>query len=1254
MKRTNLFLKTLLLLFVFSGTAWSQQYYAVSEAPLSSTDEIVSGEKYAIRGLHTERGGLWYENGNNIYLNNSSDKYVGEEYIFTIESGENGTFRIKANSGKYLPAVTGNSNFTLSSSPSDYIFEEYSGDNLDLYSSAGTFQLKGDISGGKYVNANYPPAILASWSNGHPTCIHKVIDIPSPTAGEFYYIASDNSLNGEDISYYLHDGGGTLSLSTTCEEGASAYIWKCVSDDGAYTFINGNGKYLAFRTLSSAPYKFTLTINDAINDGNIPLYANAAGRYMTVKNDGSGFGYDHRTSNKAVKDCSSDFRFTVAPEIEIPGAPVEGDDDDDEEAQPVFPEDGKSYYLYSHTYQNGAFVHRYFSNNSGTLTMSTTLDKSNSAYIWTAARTTDGYYTFANQAGSYLGHKGISGTAYNFTVSTDNVNHAGVTLYSVNASRYFVVKNDGTGFDQSTLTYDQTKTNYCTDFCFIEVDEPSDLPKITIVSDQPDANATFTWNGKNGTSFSLNEGETVVDAILKADEYNSIYRFDGFYSDATLTTPLGETTSIETLEQDITVYAKFVLDIFSDSYGQKWIRASLANNTGYSMNIPAAANYNGTAPYTHPGDLSDESEILCFVGTSESFKIYFKNSGNDLALATTSTSYGNGTATKLTAASEATSWHLIDKRNETPNGYCISPLGNSSYGLNSYGGVGNALKLYTNSDQGNGWQFGSVGNTPLKLIVSVSGTPYPVNTKVGSLALTFGGTTSTINVQTESSENIYYVPSNTKVTLRNNTASYRGYLFDSFEYGNETGLPEIVNVPVGDEGLTIKANFLVDASDKSQYLYYNAANGYPYRIPAIATAANGDIFAISDNRPCGSDIGYGEVDIKCRMSFDNGATWSDEFFIADGDGGSSGEVWKLGFGDAAIVADRERNEVLIMMVCGNTVCWNGNYIPNSTQSNPNRVARVRATLDESTGKWEFTAPEHVTETIYPLFVKNGTATVQSLFIGSGRICQSRIVKRGEYYRLYCSVWTKNEGNRVIYSDDFGTSWNILGTVDDRPATGGDEPKCEELPNGDVILSSRKSGGRYFNVFSYNDIENSDTGTWGTAVSSNDVGGLSVGGNSTNGEIMHLYVTDNTTGEDAEIMLQSIPTGSSRAEVGIFWRLLDKDTYTSNEFAKEWHKGLLVTPRGSAYSTMCLQKDGNIGFLYEEEPGGYCIVYEPISIEDITAGRYSVRNVNTGIDEITEGTTGASSDNLTYDLMGRQTANPTKGIYIRNGKKIFIK
>ena len=38
----------------------------------------------------------------------------------------------------------------------------------------------------------------------------------------------------------------------------------------------------------------------------------------------------------------------------------------------------------------------------------------------------------------------------------------------------------------------------------------------------------------------------------------------------------------------------------------------------------------------------------------------------------------------------------------------------------------------------------------------------------------------------------------------------------------------------------------------------------------------------------------------------------------------------------------------------------------------------------------------------------------------------------------------------------------------------------------------------------------------------------------------------------------------------------------------------------------------------------------------------------------EDTEGSAQDNAIYDLQGRRVQYPTRGIYIRNGKKIFIK
>lgn len=377
----------------------------------------------------------------------------------------------------------------------------------------------------------------------------------------------------------------------------------------------------------------------------------------------------------------------------------------------------------------------------------------------------------------------------------------------------------------------------------------------------------------------------------------------------------------------------------------------------------------------------------------------------------------------------------------------------------------------------------------------------------------------------------------------------------------------------------------------------------PYRIPAIATASNGNIIAVSDYRYCGSDIGFGRVDLHYRISDDNGLHWTPERVMAEGDG-IDGSI-RCGYGDAAIVADSKSAEVLVVCVTGNTVYGHS----TTTRKNPNRVAVIRSYDNGET--WN--APEEITESIYSIFDKSALGPVQSLFFGSGRICQSRCIKVGKYHRIYAALCARPGGNRVIYSDDFGRTWQSLGTIDQSPAPQGDEPKIEELPTGDVVLSSRAWGGRHYNIFNYISRRKA-TGLWQeVAVSQEQKGGVVAKQNACNGEILIVNATDRKKGKTIPIALQSVPLGPGRSNVGIYYKpLYSKYDYaTPAAFASRWQGPFPVSPINSAYSTMCMQPDGRIAFFYEEEtygPGAaYTEMYRPISIEEITGGAYHTKN-----------------------------------------------
>lgn len=391
-------------------------------------------------------------------------------------------------------------------------------------------------------------------------------------------------------------------------------------------------------------------------------------------------------------------------------------------------------------------------------------------------------------------------------------------------------------------------------------------------------------------------------------------------------------------------------------------------------------------------------------------------------------------------------------------------------------------------------------------------------------------------------------------------------------------------------------------------------NDIPYRIPALAVTKDGTLIAVADYRHSGTDIGvtpYGRIDLHYRLSYDNGNTWTEVMPLIEGKGAESPDFMNVGYGDPCIVADRESNRVLLLSCAGNVSFQNG------TRQNHQNIARFYS----EDGGVTWSKPVDIAETIYAQFDNSKYGPVRSMFVASGRIFQSRTVKVGDYYRLYCAVLVRDRYakhmNYVLYSDDFGANWTILGDIN-TPAVydTADEPKVEELPDGSLLISSRYQGGRYYNIFTFDDAIAAQ-GSWAKKVFSGAAnGGVESKENSTNGEVMVLPVVRTEDNEAMHLLLQSVPLGPQRANVGIYYKeLASMDDYIDVEtLAENWDGVKQVTTLNSAYSTMAWQRDNRLGFLYEEEThgastlayGGYTIVYECFDIEDITEGKYKYR------------------------------------------------
>lgn len=903
-------------------------------------------------------------------------------------------------------------------------------------------------------------------------------------------------------------------------------------------------------------------------------------------------------------------------------------------AADVLPEAGKTYYIKSDNVNTGKVDEDYYLyNDNGSLKLS--VAKGGDSYLWTCEKNGE-YYRFKNKIGKYLGYKVMSDAAYDFKIDpAKKVNEGCLPLYANAASRYMLVKNGGGSFDQADKVFNKAVDGFSSDYIFEEYDENSRT--LTIQTDPAGAQATFSWNGESYTgtcSFTASSKETIANATLTAqDDPASPYEFVGFYDGEE---SLGKTVEIASLPENRTITAKFEFNVYSSTYGEKWIRITWNSNPSYMMGLPVSESYADVAPKTITSDLGTETQLWCLVGNADGFKLYNKAAGESLALATASTTYADGTATSMKDAATATSWHLVS----TAKGLNISPVGNTAWGLNSYAGVGNALKLYNNDDQGNIWTFQKGGENALNFQVQINGTPKALNTNIGQLGMSLGSVNNTITVTTSQTEGQkFYLADNVRLGFSVSGTQYRGYKFKGFQVNGGELQNTIENLPFNASLQNITAVYDVDTEDPSQYLFYSPGyQGHPYRIPAITTTKDNKVLAVSDFRWCNNDIGFGHVDIVGRISEDNGKTWGDQFNIAVGSG--VGGAKDCGYGDAAIVTDSETGKILIMCCTGNV------FYSYGSRENPLRSARL---YSEDNGK-TWSKPEDITDQMYALLPNS-----QGQFIGAGKICQSRVTKVGEYYRLYAALCTRPGGNYVIYSDDFGQTWAVLGGNETSCAPSGDEPKCEELPDGSVVLSSRKYSGRYFNIYKYTDAAKAE-GKWLGVVSSNDMeNGLKFNSNSTNGEIQLVKVIKKDDKSFHYMMIQSVPYGpinngdEARSNVCIFYKVFDDYTMKATvDLATGWTRGMLFENAKGAYSTMCVQPDKNLGFFYEEGPNNYCMVYRPVSIEELTGDVYTMYDpaVHGEVDEagLALENAKAAAKAVLDELADKHAATPQYGEY----------
>ena len=324
-----------------------------------------------------------------------------------------------------------------------------------------------------------------------------------PVEGKTYYLYA-NKYNATNRYYLYWDNTNSALKHTTdgSKESTDYYKWTVTISDGKYTITNvGTGTSLKWNsglTLGADGLQFDLS--KSVNyTACVPLYATIPDgeRWLCVKNDTETFANGYKF-NAFVNNSDYSINFVF------------------EEVLPAHSLTNGSYY----TIYCDNDSKQYLCTNGTALTVTGTVPTAAASNcIWKCIKSGD-YYNFQNLAtGQYLGWKAMQSSAYNFTVGTSVVLHDGcANVWGVGASRYLNIKVDG-AFDQGSGAFNKVTTDYCSDFRFDAITPTfgtfiTDLANLSNTKAYVISNARATWN--------FVDDATAMNVVAAANGYNLV------------------------------------------------------------------------------------------------------------------------------------------------------------------------------------------------------------------------------------------------------------------------------------------------------------------------------------------------------------------------------------------------------------------------------------------------------------------------------------------------------------------------------------------------------------------------------------------------------------------------------------------------------------------------------------------------------------------------------------------------------------
>jgi len=329
---------------------------------------------------------------------------------------------------------------------------------------------------------------------------------------------------------------------------------------------------------------------------------------------------------------------------------------------------------------------------------------------------------------------------------------------------------------------------------------------------------------------------------------------------------------------------------------------------------------------------------------------------------------------------------------------------------------------------------------------------------------------------------------------------------------------------------------------------------HTYRIPAIATALNGDLITVIDaRRKTARDMQWtDDIDISISRSSDNGKTWSEPTPITH-----YHKTPKVG-SDPALIVDKTTGEIFCFY----------NYLDHSKIKKKSTKVNYRFYVMSSKDHGKtWSEGKDITDQIKPKsWGKNDFN-----FITSGRGIQTR---SGELLHTIARI---DHGIYVFGSKDHGKTWYVK---ENKVTKKGNECKIVELNNGDLMINSRwAKGSRSISV-------SKDNGKSWTNHLDNNL----VDARCNAAIIQYTSVKDGYKKNRLLFCNANSPNGRKNLAVKI-----------SYDDGKTWSEGKVIDFGYSSYSTMTILKDGSIGIVYESTIS-VGLKFVRITLEDLTDGK----------------------------------------------------